>query len=310
MEYKTNKIAIILWLYHNDLTDEFLQLLIPIKKYIKIYLQLCSENNNTKTIDKFHNSELDHTIFYHKNSGVDVLPFLIDLPKITEKYFIKIHSKKSCLGRRGYINWRAMLLHSLIGNREIFLCNFLRMQNDSSIGMIGCENLVMDSIGKNIDQFNSLNRILDINIDLNKIKYIGGNMFLSKTELFHNILCDNKNYSKIIDILNIEDNKPAQIKDGTYAHALERLFGSIIIKSKLDIKEECKQYTLILNNDAPNSQNFHMVILYNNDCYLAEDINVYGKVLQTYPMNIEWYHMRDRSLQKYEILDKQHIKKI
>lgn len=292
MKYKTNKIAVILWLYHNDLTDEFLQLLVPIKKYIKVYLQLCIDNTNNDTIDKFNDSGLEYVISYHKNSGVDVRPFLIDLPKIEEKYFIKIHSKKSSLGQRGYINWRAMLLHSLVGNREVFLCNFLRMQNDSSIGMIGCENLIMDSIGKNIDQFNSLNRILDINIDLNKIKYIGGNMFLSRTELFHNILSNNKNYSKIIDILNTEDNKPVQIKDGTYAHALERLFGSIIIYEKLDIKEECKQYISILNNSAPNGKNFHMTILYNNECYLAEDISVYGKILNSSTTEILWYHIK------------------
>jgi hypothetical protein len=86
---------------------------------------------------------------------------------------------------------------------------------------------------------------------------------------------------------------------------LERIFGYIIPYNHLNFYYPQLQYIKILNTKAPNNY-FHMVKLYNNDCYLQEDLNVYGHILDESESNftIEWHHMLPNPIQKYEFVDK------
>ena len=112
-------IAVILYLYHVDLWDEFKTLLLPFQKDIKLYLGLSSKQQS-KNIETEAKNIFDSTVTYHDNYGADVAPFLNQLSLVNTKYFIKIHSKKSLYGAYNQINWRKILLYDLLGSKNLF----------------------------------------------------------------------------------------------------------------------------------------------------------------------------------------------
>ena len=48
-----NKAAVILWLYHTDLADEFVELFKPHKEYIDIFLGVCKDHDNNDAVSSF-----------------------------------------------------------------------------------------------------------------------------------------------------------------------------------------------------------------------------------------------------------------
>lgn len=287
---QTDKIAIALWIYHTDQWDEFVKLLLPISKYIKVYLGLCLENNNSNILQDSRLQEFEYILTFHNNFGADVAPFLEQLKFIREKYFIKLHSKNSKFGFKNHINWRILLLYNLIGSKQIFLNNIqiLKKQNIGLITNKGC--LLEKQERNNNNQINYLCKILNLNFDLltNGI-FPAGNMFMSKTEIYQDLL-----YTKLDNLLSLLKNEKGKISDhnyGTYTHALERIFGYIIKNNNLKFESTKIPYIKIYNNKSDTGF-YKLVKLYNNDCYLEEDINVYGHIIDdniNY-MTIKWNH--------------------
>lgn len=271
-----NRIGIILWLYDQSLCDEFVSLLYPIKEYAKIYLQLCSENDSGLAIKKFSDYGLNHSVSWHPNCGMDVLPFLNIIPEISEPYFIKLHGKRSFLRPHKHINWRALLVNSLIGSRTTLLHNTIRLINDSNIGMIGNEHLIMDNIGTNLDKIKELVKILDINENTIGSGFIGGNMFMSRTKLFQKYFTDKK-LSIIKNLLSTSSGKLDDSSNGTYAHSLERIFGYIVSSEGLHISPSYHSIIRIQNKNQTDK--FNIIRMYNNDCYLLDDLVQYGAIV-------------------------------
>ena len=137
-------IAVILYLYHVDLWDEFKTLLLPFQKDIKLYLGLSSKQQS-KNIETEAKNIFDSTVTYHDNYGADVAPFLNQLSLVNTKYFIKIHSKKSLYGAYNQINWRKILLYDLLGSKNLFYNNLKKISQNSKIGIIGSKNLLLNN---------------------------------------------------------------------------------------------------------------------------------------------------------------------
>ena len=72
----SNKVAILLWLYHTDLAEEFKDILLPHRDNIAIFLGLCKDNYNTQAESIFKDNFKDLDISYFDNSGTDILPTL------------------------------------------------------------------------------------------------------------------------------------------------------------------------------------------------------------------------------------------
>ena len=91
-----NKVAVLLWLYHTDLWNEFFSKLYPIRDHIHLYLGLEEsgfKSNNIASLAKDSLSDL--SISFYPNCGGDILPFIrqiSNLPK-SHEVFIKLHSK-------------------------------------------------------------------------------------------------------------------------------------------------------------------------------------------------------------------------
>lgn len=294
------KIAIVLYLYHTNLWNNFSKLLLPIKDHFKLYLCLCNENGSQKKIVNFVKHNFESTISFHDNYGADISSFLQTLEIIEEPYFIKLHSKKSLLGLYNQIEWRHILLHDFLGSKEIFLNNYANI-TDPLCGSIGNKNLLLtNNESYHSNQIKKLCDVLEINYhSVGNYSFFGGNMFMSKTKLFQKHFLPQQNVLQ--KFLSKEKNKVSEKHTGTYSHALERIFGYIVGYNNLNFTTVKHNTVQILNEKAPNGI-FHMIKLYNDDCYLQEDINVYGHIIDrsTDNFSIQWKHIQSNPIQKYQ----------
>ena len=87
------KIPVIVWVYHLEVWDELLSLLRRDDVYPII--GLCDTNDNTQVLESIRNFLSQYTIQYFNNKGADIWPFLQQIQKVEEPYFIKIHTKKN-----------------------------------------------------------------------------------------------------------------------------------------------------------------------------------------------------------------------
>jgi len=300
---KTNKVAVCLYLYHTDLWPEFKELLLPLSKYIKLYVGLCKDNYPINDFGDF-----DYHISFHENYGADVAPFLQQLNLIKEPLLIKLHSKKSSWGFKFHINWRQMILNDLIGSEKIFLSNVKKILKTNNAGILCNQALLMKN-----REFRNRPKIIELceklNISYEKVKdsyFVAGNMFMAKTQIFDSHI--KKNTDTALSLLYNERGKLDDRLVGTYAHSMERIFGYINKYQNLSFIHPDYKITKILNTEAPNKKYFSMIKMYNNSCYLLDDPNVYGYYDKN-KSTIIWHHLDKPIEQKYKLVNKNTIKK-
>jgi hypothetical protein len=288
-----------LYLYHIDLWDEFKTLLFPFKEHIKLYLCLSKEKDNDAIAAECGNY-FDSIITYHENYGADIASFLNILESIQEPYFIKIHSKISYLGIHKHINWRAVLLNDFFYSNKLFNNNFLLIQQDN-IGMIGNRSLVYknyeNSHTKKIKKLCS-----QLGIDYGSIpnrSFFGGSMFMSHTDLFKKHFLPHND--SLQTLLAKEKGKVDETKGATFSHSLERIFGYIISINNLSFAHP--QYNIIkIKNTNIDKQFFSLILMYNQDVYIQEEINLYGHMLDYEPdkkITIQWKHLSSHPTAEY-----------
>ena len=298
--------AVILWLYHKDLWPEFYSLLAPLCNKIHLYLGLEYGSDPDTIIGLEHFDKL--TISYHDNYGADVAPFLKQLQTVEEPLFIKLHSKKSIIGPRKQVHWRSVLVNDLIGSKKIFQSNIEKF-NDAKIGLLSSKSLWWNKQEhKNASKIQKLCDILNLPYeDLKDGYFIAGNMFMSRTDLYKSIF-DSDNIRTIDSLLQRERGKVSDLKSGKYAHSMERIFGYIIKYKNLDFA--CPDHRpIMIKNDLAHAGFFSLIELYNNQCYLIEDVCVFGKILfvDNTSYLIEWHHLSPISQQKYNVLQENPI---
>lgn len=273
---KINKIATILWLYHTELAQEFINLLLPHKEYIDIFLGLCATQNNTTAESLFKESFRHNlTIDIFDNKGADILPTLYLLEKCNKhKYVFKLHSKKHQWGINKHVNWRTILLHSILYQNNFYLT--LKQLKKSSIGMVGTKSFIVDNFEHtNTTKILEICQLLNIKYSMLKYKkFIGGNIFATKSEILQPFI----NNNKLKSLLSNEFGHVKDTTNGTYCHSIERLFGYMVEHNNKKIIGSCHPTHIILN---PNVQQhrLHLIKLYNNDCYIEENPNIYGKII-------------------------------
>lgn len=295
-------VDIYLWLYHTDLWPEFCNVLNPIKDHIFLHLELCEENHNSHIADSATDSFPNLEISYHPNAGGDILPFLSDFVSNKHKndLFIKLHSKKSTL--LNTIQWRDILLHSLIGNNgQHFFNNCSYMRKFRYAGLMSNYGLMFSN--QENTNTNKINELLNyFNIDKNLLKqkkFIAGTMFLGNTSIYNKFF-NEYSINHITTLLRSEVGQVTDIINGKYCHSLERIFGYICEYEKHSIVS-CKYHTIkIINNKAP-SKKFHLSVTYNNFVFTEESIAVHGTMLHKTDdtFTIEWRHLKNPVIKKY-----------
>lgn len=294
------KIPVFLHLYHTDLWEEFFNLLYPLRNLIVLHLALCKEHE-TKNIetDCFNNFE-NYKISFHPNAGVDILPFLHQLINCQSNsdIFVKLHSKKSNFFKK--LNWRSVFLQSLISSKKIFISN-AKQFNNKKIGIVS-NKIFSNYSGENNNalKIKELCDYLNINYEQCKnSKFVAGNMFFGRFSLFNKYF-NQKTISFFEEKLNKERGRVTEYKGSTYSHSLERLFGYLAKFENYKINFSHEITTKILNNKATNNK-LHLVKQYNNQCYIQENVCVYGKIIKETKktIDIEWHHQKELIRREY-----------
>lgn len=298
-----NNLALLLQLYSLDRINE-LEQLIDRHNNIAIDLSVGEKNKNNPILAKFIN-KFKHKILnvtFHKNYGVDIAPFLqqiCNLDPYEFPYFIKLHSKQSFFGPDLRIDWGSILIDVFIGN-EFNYINNLRILKQQHIGMIANRYFTLsDNIGPNLHKINTLLQTLCIdNPKLISKPFAAGSMFMSKTAIFQKYFKDKLDYLDVLLSNEIGKVNDAQSPNGTYSHALERIFGYIIHHENLKIHNSVSKEYIIYNEIY---KKLHLNITYNDLCYLTEDISICGTIIKNNEdrLCIKWGHLDQEDATEY-----------
>lgn len=293
-----SKIAVFLYLYHTDLWAEFKSLLQNLPSNYDIFIGLCIDKDTVPIIEdiKLNNINIKN-ITYHENYGADIVPFLEQLKSIdisNYKYIIKLHSKKSLFGTKMHVNWRSIILNSIIGDVPTLEKNIKIFDKDNSIGMMGTEGFIGSFESVNSKKIKEICHILKIKYEsIKNSNFVAGSMFIVRSDIYYKFL-KKSNINKIINL--IKNNKEyGKLSDksndsGTYSHAMERIFGYLVTANNKSIKNLTIEKTMKIND-------LSLAICYNNDCYIIQDVNCFGKVFNISESKclIEWKHMQNRN---------------
>jgi len=276
------KIAVLIWLYHEDLAKEIYDLLKPISQYVDIFLALCEDKNNRSIIDTMSGLNNVKNISFFPNCGADIYSFINQITNVNPEeyeYFIKIHSKKNNWGENKICNWRAMLLDNIIGSQKIFEEN-IKYIDTTNAGMYGCKPLLYDE--DKIDssphkpKIKELMNMLDIE-QYTDHQFFGGTMFVGKVSLYQKVL---NNYTdRICYLLSKEKGKIEENRNGTYSHAMERILGYIGCSGGLRYLHNDYVCIKTSSNDLKKSYPYlDFRIMYNNDIYCLLQPSIYGSI--------------------------------
>lgn len=223
---KRNPIAVILHLYYDDLWEEIASFLDNLECF-DIYVSL-RDDAPFNVVDSITRKYPNSCLYQLSNRGRDIGPFLDILTRIKHlnyDYICKIHSKKSKHRVDGSA-WRNDMFSKLLGSKKQIQDILQLFERKSQIGLLGpSDHLVSGSTywGSNEVRVRSLAEKLDIQVDPDNFYFFAGSAFWFRPESL-----------SLLDELNIQlndfEDESGQV-DGTLAHALERLFSLLVIKS-------------------------------------------------------------------------------
>lgn len=294
-----NKPAVILWLYHTDLSEEFTKVLFAHRDKVKIFLGLCNDHDNSIAETVFRSNFKDLDISYFNNGGTDILPTLKILEKCAENHdiFFKLHSKKNNWGINKQVNWRSLLVNDIIYKDNF---NFaVKKLERKDIGLVGSQSFIMrDNEYTNHDKIVELCSLF--NIDYLKLRlksFIGGNVFAAKTKNFMPLLYNDR----VKQLLSEEIGLIKDDDGGTYVHSMERIFGYMTEYHNQTIYGGPSKTQIILNSKLKKHR-LHLVKIYNNSCYVQENPNIYGNIIQENDNKIviNWLNIQDYPPQTYK----------
>lgn len=216
-------IAVFCHIFHDDLIGEIKTSIQNIPFPFDLYITTNTEEKKDRILNEFtgwKRGSLEIKIF--ENRGRDIAPKLLAWKAVYEKYefFLHIHSKKAPQ-RHILRNWRTYLYKNLLGSEMIVRSIFEAFYNDPALGMVGTFHFldIRPSIGwgSDFDIAKKIAHQAGIDVYLNgRIDYPSGSMFWGRTAAVRPIL------NVISDVSQFEEE--LNQKDGTLAHAIERLY--------------------------------------------------------------------------------------
>lgn len=216
----TKKIAIQVHVYYPDLLDEIYENIQQMPYEYDLYISTDTDEKMDIIKKYFKNKKMKNvSIEKIENKGRDILPFIIQLkPRIKDySYVCHLHTKKSKYADFGD-DWRRYLYHNLFGSKENLETIFYIFEKHKSIGIIYPKTYhVIENnmeIGSNKELLDDLCNRLNIKNTFRNV-FPSGSMFWIRGELL----------KQLFDVVDISDfpKENGQI-DGTFAHAIERVF--------------------------------------------------------------------------------------
>ena len=222
-------VAIQAHIFYIDLLNEIINKTNNIPVKFDLYISTDSEEKKNLIGNAIKNSSKanDYNILVVENRGRDVLPLLIQLKMVINKYkyFCHIHTKKS-IGFSGGNKWRQYFYNNLLGNENIISGILSAFENYDKLGFIYPETFyqtlpfTIEEKQYNIKNINYLlNKISPGYKVGNKIEFPAGNMFWARTAAVYQVFG--------LNISELVPKEPIKI-DGTILHAIERIWISIV----------------------------------------------------------------------------------
>lgn len=231
---KRLSLAVHLHIYYIDMWKEIREYLKNLKDYpYDLYVTLTKDNPRLSAdiAAFFPNAK----IWVVENRGYDIGPFIDFLHHIDlDKYdlILKLHTKNKTVQRGNGLTfrglslsrglWRDILYKSLLGTPQNFTYNLNCFQKED-IGMLGAPVLIAPESKKTVISFKTVQQLLtEMGFSApQKTPFIAGTMFFCRAHLLQPI----KNKFTIQDFPLSDQTFSKE----TFAHAIERLFGAIIV---------------------------------------------------------------------------------
>lgn len=222
------KVAISVHAFHPEVFEEIMGYVSALSGNIHLFVTTVPDKADEirRTLSS-HSKDFD--LIVCDNRGRDVLPFLKVLHRLVDHrfdYVAKVHTKKS-LHRDDGDQWRKELFDAVIGP-DAFYRSINALENDRQLGMLGPEGhlVSMDTyLGSNLERVSlHATELLGDAHNLLDCSFFAGTMFIARVAAIAPLLT-----------LGIDDrhfeHEEGQI-DGTFAHAVERLFGIAVASGR------------------------------------------------------------------------------
>lgn len=229
-----NRLAVVVHVYYINIFREILDALMqPAAAKLELYLTgpACNEEKVRKMVPE----SIDLKVYLPvENRGRDILPFLKILPQVISdghQLVLKLHTKGSNhLNRKEH--WRNDLFKKLIGPDKINSVINIFNQN-LKVGMVGPSGNILAMqyyYGSNAEIVRELSGRIGVSVDqLQDINFVAGSMFYARCEIFNPLL----KIGLTADNFEVEEGQ----KDGTLAHAIERVFTVGLIATGLQLAD-------------------------------------------------------------------------
>lgn len=225
---KRNDIAVILHIHYTDIWDDIAHYLSNLKTFgFDLYITLT--NIEYGVVDKILLDYPEANIRLVENRGRDVLPLIETLKNISElnyDYVCKIHSKKSAYRDDGSAI-RNELYDSMLGNRAVIQKILDYFNTNQEAGILVNQKYLLKHTDHNmtfdqeiVDQLASV-----FGFSFEKSVFPAGSMFWFRPKALQGL-------EKLENTMFLPEEGLA---DGTIAHGLERLFGSIANQNNYQI---------------------------------------------------------------------------
>lgn len=230
-----------LHLYYHNQIDYFIEKLSNISDCDwDLFVTICEEDEISR--QKILALKPDAKIIEVNNIGYDIWPFLqilklVDLDQYD--YVLKLHTKnyrkkvwwpkdyKYKSNKKGFY-WRNTIVEPLVGSKKIFKENLKILSNN--IGMIVDRSymisLKQNSSSKDLESYENL--VKKLNITNKYTHFFAGTMFIIKSSILKRLLnlSIDESYFDVISQQGITSS---------YAHALERVFATLVKDSGYEI---------------------------------------------------------------------------
>ena len=223
----TASLAVVIHLFYIDNWELFERRLKSLDE-INFDLFITMPENNLSFVGAIRHTYPKARIIVVPNHGRDVLPFVTvasALSKNGYKYVLKFHSKKSTHWDGGQ-SWLEGMMERLLPKNPRLIQQILKTLEDENTGIIGPADvyypLTINFPANGLWMTKVMNRIFNKAMSeriLQKHRsdygFFGGTMFWARLDAIMSVINDSK--------VHFYPTEKGQI-DGTYAHALERLF--------------------------------------------------------------------------------------
>jgi len=230
--------AVILHAYYEDLACDLVEKYIkPHQDNLDLIVTIRSDVKVT-TLEKIKNSFPNVFFILVENRGRDIRPFIQAL-KVAQgfgyKFICKVHTKKSPHRVDGQ-RWRESLFDDLLSSQQKVSTILAKFESDKEIGIIAPANSITDLSVPEINLGNRvwLDKLFDrlgspeLSNDYNT-HFPAGSMFWFRLSALESLT------NKLIE--EDEFELEAGQLDGTLAHAVERIVGSVIFKEGYTLKD-------------------------------------------------------------------------